>query len=386
MALTLTNFATANRKAGAPERVPALFERALKIREQAFGAVHPDVADTLDRLGEFLAESGDYAGARPVYERVLGISETVHGPDHPHVGVVRQHLAEVLAAAGDVSGAVEMALAAERIGRDHLRLIGRTLPEREALMYAAMRPAGLDVALSLLARQRGGGSISSDAVWDAVVRSRAVVLDEMASRRRTTDADGSADLAALLGTLSTKREQLARLVVRGPAGSGEQYRVDVDAARKARDEAERAVAERSSVFRQEQRERLFGIDETKSGLPPQSALIGFVRYLHHPFGNNGARTASEPAAAYLAFIVRAGDTGPPALVPLGAASGLDEVIARWRKQMAVVALSGGWWRAAQNPRSAGWAPNCGKGSGIRSRRTWGTRIVCSSFPTVPCIS
>ena len=158
----------------------------------------------------------DYAGARPVYERVLSISETVHGPDHPHVGVVRQHLAEVLAAAGDVGGAVEMALAAERIGRDHLRLIGRTLPEREALMYAAMRPAGLDVALSLLARQRGSGSISSDAVWDAVVRSRAVVLDEMASRRRTTDADGSADLAALLRTLSTKREQLARLVVRGP--------------------------------------------------------------------------------------------------------------------------------------------------------------------------
>jgi CHAT domain-containing protein/tetratricopeptide (TPR) repeat protein len=340
VALTLTTLAAANRRIGATEGVRAMYERSLEIREKAFGPVHADVADSLDRLGEFLAETGDYAAARQVYLRVLDIGERVHGPDHPHVGVVREHLAEVLGAMGDVAGAVDMALAAERVGRDHLRLIGRTLPEREALMYAAMRPVGLDVALSLLVQQQASGKISSAALWDAIVRSRAVVLDEIASRHRAVDQDVSPELGPLLATLSVRREQLARLVVRGPAGSGEQYRVDVDTARKARDEAERAVAERSLAFRQEQLQQRFGFDQMKAALPARSALIGFVRYLQHRFGSETAPGNASPAA-YLAFVVRAGDSGEPAVVSLGPASEIDEEIARWRKQMPLVALAGG---------------------------------------------
>ena len=107
-------------------------------------------------------------------------------------------------------GAIEMALDAERIGREHLRLIGRTLPERDALMYATMRPVGLDLALTLMARRPHETPVSTAAVWDAVVRSRAVVLDEMASRRRTLHPDASPELAASIETLTGKRAHLAK--------------------------------------------------------------------------------------------------------------------------------------------------------------------------------
>jgi CHAT domain-containing protein/tetratricopeptide (TPR) repeat protein len=343
VALTLTTLANVDRKLGQPERARPLYERALTILEKALGPSHPRVADTLDRLGESLAEAGDYTAARAIYERVLAITETVHGPDHPEVGVIRQHTAEVLGMMGDAPGALRMALEAERVGRDHLRLIGRTLPEREALMYAGMRPVGLDVALTLLARDESRRQVSSASVWDAVVRSRAVVLDEMASRHRTVGMADQADVGRLVNELRVKREHLARLVVRGPEGSGEQYRLELDRARGERDDAERALAERSLAFRQEQSQRRVGLEDVNAALPPQSALIAFVRYLQLPFGqqSRGSVAGSQPVAAYLAFVIREGDAGNPAVVPLGRAADLDDEIARWRREMAAVALAGG---------------------------------------------
>lgn len=340
VATTLTSLATASRELGRTEDVRALYERALAIREKAFGPEHPDVADTLDRLGEFLEEIGDYGGARLIYERVLAMTEKLLGPDHPHAGVVRQHLAEVMASAGDVAVAVRMALEAERVGREHLRLVGRSLPEREALMYAANRPVGLDVALTLLSRSEGGSAVSSAAVWDAVIRSRAVVLDEMASRNRTVVAAESSEVSRLAAELASKRERLARLLVLGPGASGEEYRAELAVAREERDQAERALAERSLEFREDLSQQRFGFEDMKAALPRESALIAFVRYSPHSPRKHVDAAGPKPTAAYLAFIGRALDPGEPDIVPLGSAEDLDSEIARWRRQMTAVALGG----------------------------------------------
>jgi CHAT domain-containing protein/Tfp pilus assembly protein PilF len=335
VAFTLTSLATINRRLGRLDEVRPLYERALAIREKALGSTHPDVADTLDRLGEFLEETADYAAARLTYERVLLMTEQVHGPNHPHVGVARQHLAEVLAAAGDAAAALAMALEAERIGRDHLREIGRALPEREALMYAADRPIGLDIALTLLARLAPSVE-TTRAVLDALIRSRAVVLDEMASRQRSVAAVADADVRRLTEALTAKREQLARLLVRGPGEPRASYRDELDRARRERDSAERALAERSLEFRQEQRERQFGFAELASVLPADSALVAFVRYTHHTFAAN----SPAPSASYLAFVVRSAAADAPLAIPLGDATDLDADVARWRKQLTAVAFAG----------------------------------------------
>ena len=330
----------------------------MAIREEALGPSHPDVAETLDRLGEFLVARADHRAARPVFERVLTILEQTYGPDHPHVGAARQHLAVVLAATGETASALRMALETERIGRDHLRTIGRTLPEREALIYAAARPAGLDLALTLIAHGENGNRSSSGLVWDAVVRSRAVVLDEMALRHRSVRAAEEPDLARLVDELASKRDQLARLVVRGPGASQEQYRTEIGRAREARDAAERAVAERSVVVQREQFQRRIGLDEVRAGLPRQSALVAFVRYQQLPLQ---ARPESRPVTSYLAFVVRAGDPGSPPpdpvnadpvnadpvnavavnAVPLGPAATIDQAIAQWRREIKAVAFAGG---------------------------------------------
>jgi CHAT domain-containing protein len=165
----------------------------------------------------------------------------------------------------------------------------------------------------------------------------------MASRHRTVGTAGQPELGRLIDDLASKRDRLARLVVRGPGSSGEEYRLEIERARAERDVAERALAERSLGFRQEQLQRRLGLDEIRAALPPQSALLAFVRYEQQPFGqpsDTGGGRAS-PAEAYLAFAMRAGDPGDPAVVPLGPAADLDAEIARWRKQVTAVAFAGG---------------------------------------------
>ena len=60
-------------------------------------------------------------------------------------------LATVLARLGEAPESLRTALDAETIGRGHLTLSLRDLPERQALEYAAKRPKGLDLAIRALA-------------------------------------------------------------------------------------------------------------------------------------------------------------------------------------------------------------------------------------------
>ena len=341
VALTLSTLAGVHRKLEQREKARPLYERAYAIWAKARGPAHPDAADTLDRLGEFLAEGGEYAAARDTYARALSAVESMRGPDHPNVGVLRQHLAEVLMMLGDDAAALKMAIEAERIGRNHFRVVGRTLPEREALMYAATRPTGADVALTLAGRAALAPR-DRQSVWDAIIRSRAVVLDEIASRHRASTAAGDQELDRLFRELGTRREQLARLVVSGPAGPGTEHRAELQRARDARDAAERALAERSVDARHERLQQRIGYDEVEASLPQRSALVAFVRYLQHPVRTPAGSSpgAPSPVAAYLAFVTRAG-SGEPAIVALGTARDIEAAIARWRQQMIAPAFAGG---------------------------------------------
>src|SRR5262249_4130709 len=61
------------------EAVPPA-ERALAIREQALGPMHPDVAHSLHALAELYQAQGAYPKAEPLYVRALAIREKALGP------------------------------------------------------------------------------------------------------------------------------------------------------------------------------------------------------------------------------------------------------------------------------------------------------------------
>ncbi len=321
VARTLSYLSTSISRLGQIRRAHELSSRALGIWEQSGILDSRDVADALVIHGTIQGALGDHVKARASYDRASVLLRRIVGPTHPDVAKVHGSLATALMNLGQPSEALRYALEAEAIGRDHLRLTLRHLPERQGLEYAAKRPRGLNVALSLL----HASSASADVVLDAVIRSRTLMLDEMAARRHTGTDHTRSDLAPLWASLGAARQRLANLVVRGPVQQQPgQYLALVEEARRDKEAAERSLAERSARFRAELAQSEIGLDAIRATLPPQSALVSFVRYDRTTAGRLGS------IASYLALVAR--PESDPIAVPLGSAEDIDRLVAAWRQE------------------------------------------------------
>ena len=78
-----------------PGKALPLLTRALSIREQALGPSHPDVATSLNSLANVRALGGEYGKALPLFVRALDIREKALGPMHPDVAETLTSLAEL---------------------------------------------------------------------------------------------------------------------------------------------------------------------------------------------------------------------------------------------------------------------------------------------------
>lgn len=344
VALTLNNLAGALSETGEPEAATSLYERSLAIREKVFGPESYEVAEVLLNMASLSKSMGDYAAARPLYARALAMSEKTLGPDHPRVAAVLLPSAALLAETGEPGAAVTVALRADHIGREQLRLSLRTLAEREALAYASGRHSGLGLALTILAEPSEKGDRSQRLVWDAVVRSRSLVLDEMAARHRTISGSEDPEIGRAARDLTSAREALAKLLVSGPGNeSPQQYRDRVEQARRSKEKSERALAEKSAAFRTEQTRAKLGLAEVAAALPADAALLAFALFRRHQLAPRDPQSKGkepEPVPSYLAFVLK-GSGGEPEVVPLGTAEEIDSLVSRWRELIAQEARAPG---------------------------------------------
>jgi len=382
VATALGGLASTLSATGAYEQAKTVEQRALVIREKAMGSMNPALALDLTSLAKLLCKTGDYpealrlwdraipllvkadapptwlarvlldkgdaqleegdfAGARETLERALVIREKILGENHPDVAPVLLKLARMRGALGETQQAFALSLRAERIARNHLELVLKTVAERQALGYASTRSSGLDLALTLGTNDRAVAPDSKRELWDALIRSRALVLDEMAGRHRVI-RDGDPEIESLSEALASAREQLANLVVRGLGSlTPEGYRRLVDQARQEREKAERTLAEKSDSFRADLGRRRAGLDDVAAALPPDSALVAFVLYHRYQItANSAAGKLAEPTPSYLAFVLQSGDR-EPVLVPLRAADRVDALVSRWGGQLEQEALAPG---------------------------------------------
>jgi len=298
----------------APKAI-ALLQRALAIRERALGPVNLAVADSYASLGLILRESGRLDDARSAYERAASIYKTMNAGSVPATVSATVALAKVLAAQGDSRRGLALALEAEGASREHFRVVARGLSEDQALRYAERRPSGLDLALAIRAGHRELADRDEE-IFDEVIRSRALVLDEMAERRRASRL--APDVARAAYDDATAR--LASLMVAGPGAlTAERYREILKQVRETRSSAERTLAERSVAFRRRIASDAAGVREVRGALRPGAALVSFVRF---------NRAASGPA--YAAFVARRG--APAVFLDLGDARSIDDRVARWKTE------------------------------------------------------
>jgi CHAT domain-containing protein/tetratricopeptide (TPR) repeat protein len=353
----LTELASVYRDRGLPERALPLLERALAFRERRLGPGHRDVArtladtaSTLMALGQSaragalalraetiwraldapdapdyatvlallaqIAETlGRHADAKSYFARALAMRAKVYGPSHPLYAATELGMGRVLVSLRDAPGAFAAASSAEATARDHARLMLRSLPERQALLFAGTRAAGLDLVLSL--SRTLPDRVESAA--DVLVRSRALVLEEMAARRDTEHAAAnSADPVQV--AMQSAQQRLANLITRGPAAlTSKQYQAVLDVARQEADAAEAKWAARSATFSAHRARAQMGLADVMAALPPDAALVAYVRYMD-------GSTRREPS--YLAFVLR--HQRPPVVIALGSAGKIDALVARWR--------------------------------------------------------
>lgn len=321
LALTLGNLSYLYTDRGDAEAAEPLARRAVAIQSQAFGPDHVELAYSLISLGRAQAARGDLDAARATLEQALGVRAAALGPDNPLLVPPLHFLSDALLQAGERRLAIELALRAETIGRNHLRLTARGAPERQALRYAAERLSSLDLALAAASGLRDA-SVPAD-TWDALIRSRAVVLDETAARRRLIARQHDAALDAAFGVYRVAAERLVNLLLRGP-GTDEaaRYQRRIAALRAAAEDAERAVAAVSETLRRGLAEQDIGYDEVRQALPEDATLVAFVRI-------GGDPHSGVADARYLSFVLDASNAAPRVLA-LGAAQEIETAIRHWR--------------------------------------------------------
>jgi CHAT domain-containing protein len=329
VAWTMTNIANMSLKAGNLADASRYLDRAAEIYRTAGVSDQPDhLARLLELRGETARARGDFVAAQASFAEALSTREHIFGASHPLAAASRSSLASAQFALGAWGDAVASALAAEEAGRDHLRFTVRYLPERQALAYAAKRPKGLDLALSVVA---AGQAPDAAGVFESVVQSRALILDELAARAQATAAVDP-DLASLNAALVSARQRFANLMVRSLQGVEPVPRPLLDQARQEKEDAERAIAERSASARADLAHARAGLDDVRGALPSESALVSFVRYDRSVLSRSTTRSTVRTVPSYIAFVVGSGASGVTT-IPLGSAALVDAAVHAWREQV-----------------------------------------------------
>ncbi len=331
VARTLADMGATLLQLGRSARAQQLASRALGIWTRIDAPDAPDYATLLALNAEIQGRRGDYLAAKDYYERALQIRGRVFGVSHPAYADAQSGLGLALANLQESAAALGAAAGAEATGRDHLRLMLRSLPERQALNYAAVRPRGLDVMLSLSGSMPDAVPVATD----GLIRGRALVLDEIAARHSAGRAtDERADPARIV--LRSAQQRLANLMARGPGLlSPAQYASLVEATRRESELAEQALAERSAEFRAERNRSQIGLNDVMTSLSADNGLVSFFRYDRTLFAGP-ARAVSTTVPSYAALVLRAHH--PPVFVPLGSVQAIDTLVSQWRADISAEAL------------------------------------------------
>lgn len=319
-----------------------LFEKTLPLRIREWGEKNPLTATTLLNLGLVMDGLDEPNQARTLLKQSLDAFSSSLPPSHPDRADVLQVLARVELRLGEPSEALADALEAERVSREHVQLTAGVLPESQALSYASKRPSGLGVAVTLLETDADSHTIRT--VWDEVIRSRALVLDEMAERGRFLHASRDPEVMSSFAAYRDACARLANTLVRA-AGSGtpDEFRPLLARQMQERQESERRMAEKSAEFRRRLGQRNAGFEVVEKSLRRGSALVSYVRYLRPiwnparvpptPRGDHPTSQERSTEPAYGVFFLPERGS-PPGFIPLGTESSINALVDSWLREAA----------------------------------------------------
>jgi CHAT domain-containing protein/tetratricopeptide (TPR) repeat protein len=292
--------------------------RAVALLEKQYGSDSSLEMQVHHNLANLYSRTGHFADAWKAYEFSL---QNKYEPMDQLAGT-HAMFAMSLAQGGNPPKAVEEGLISARMSREMFVLQARTLPERQALAYDATRPHGLDTAISVLL---GHSELPTNEIYQEVIRSRALVADEMARRQKNLNADNDPETARLLKELDKARTDL--LAVENSKAQTADKPEQLNAATSRMESIERSLAERSAALRNDERIYQIATEDVRRNLPPHSVLISYVLYRQHAVDK--LDPTNGHTVSYAAFVVHP-DSGEIRIFKLGDAASLDQLIRKAR--------------------------------------------------------
>jgi tetratricopeptide (TPR) repeat protein/CHAT domain-containing protein len=320
-ATILHNLAALHEAKGDYAKAEPLYCQALEIKKRTLGENHPSYAGSLNNLGVLFGSMGDYAKAEPLFRQALEIRKRALGENHPDYANSLNALASNYLAQGQFS-------AAEPFFRQGLTLLTAStqdglaaLGERQRMRLFAARVGALNSYLSVAP----AAGIKAEEIYRHVLAWKGVVQARQDEDRLARDRP---ELRETISQLEQARARLAHLAFANPpVGQREAWVQQLDALRDRKEDLERDLALKSSVFRQFRENQRPGAAEVAAALPPGSALVDLLDYAHfsRPEGREGPLRAKK---RFVAFVLRQGRG--PVLVPLGASRPIDQAVRSWR--------------------------------------------------------
>ena len=312
-------------------------KKAVDLLTKAYGPESTALNAPLSNLAMALVCAGHTDESLQTYERARQIYLKMYGPNSSRMGYVEAGYASVLNFKGRYQEASDMALHAHRNTRQRLTLAIRLLPERQALGLATEGDVEFNTAVSIAALHP---EIRIADVYQEVVRSRALVTEEMAQREAALSRKLDPAIAAL-----EKEMDADRRAVMETQSSGGSAQALSDATAKM-EHTERELAARSAGFRVGERTRSSDLEDLRHNLPTQSVLISYVRYTQYRMRKD--KYSADWIPSYMAFVLHPG-AEPVSLYNLGDAKTIDELIGKMRASADAEAHAGGMG-AARNER------------------------------------
>jgi len=302
--------------------------KSMDLSAKLYGENAPMVVNTKDNLAVMYGRAGKFDLSWKYFDEALSHAKPVGF----EVSQTRSMYARSLASGGRLVPAVEQGLVAARMGRENFELGARSLPERQALAFDAMRARGLDLVVSVLAKHP---EMISAPVYQEVIRSRALVTDEMARRQKNLNRNDDPELARLLKELDGSRSAL--LALEQDSKSKVATAEAISEATEKMERAEAAVARRSAAFRDDERVSAVGLDDLRRNLPKGSVLASYIHYGRSRVEKVDPKSEKIPAYAAIVFHP---DTGALRIYDLGDGHEIDALIEGARKTVDIETQSG----------------------------------------------
>ncbi|MCH9649649.1 MAG: CHAT domain-containing protein [Deltaproteobacteria bacterium] len=304
-----------------PQEAEKLLERALESFT-TLGPHHPERVRALEALARLRLAAGRWPDASRLVQLGLQLIEDSYGKGHPREPKLLNLQARVRYAAGRPAAAIENALSAARKTRQQVSQTVSSLAEPRALSYAASVRESLDLLPSYLASSSLASQDLIDRIWDEIIRSRAVILEEIEVRHRVFRAPENSRLAAKAKAWHTARQRFANVLVRIEDSRIPQRRQKENWRRAKQQviDAEQALVEASRSLQIEVRKPPKGLEAVRRSLPTGSSLIAIAAYRA---GFSASGKGGEDG--YLAFILPSPSSQARA-IPLGRAQDIDDLV------------------------------------------------------------